>query len=974
MKNFKFLIFIFLFLLINSVNIKAQKQQAKAWSTNNPFKTDVFVANHGQFNSWVNTDEPIKYAINNADKILFTSHGLIFRLENFEKITEKEREKMERQSPNKKEPDKKMELLYVNMIWEGSNPDAELIAEEQTEGYYTFGEKAFENVKARGYKKLTYKNLYPNIDVEYMIPEKGGIKYSLILHPDADITQVKMKYSGNINKIKINRNGNIVIRTPAGDITDHAPESFTLENNQKISSSFYLEKHTIGFKINLYANNTQTIVVDPWTTTPNSLASNNLALDLDYDIFGNVYVSGGTGPYKLSKYNSTGNFIWTFTNPITWATSSLNYYYSKFCSLTNSGTTFIGEGFQNNPGARIMKINSSGTLTFTSVSFGMNNEIWHMFYNNCSKQLIAFGGGTIFDDNIKIIADTNLSSSGSKSFDGITESYNDIADVEMDNNGDFYAIMTNYAGVTGQEGFLKKSLFSNNYNPPVTFSVQTNHFFQEAYQFYVPGINYPFTVRANAMALNSSFLFTYDGKTLKAWNKNNGTLLNSIIVDNSYSSGNIRLHEGIDVDYCNNIYVGGTNKIHVFNFNGTSFSQLIPITNSIPNNVYDIKINRANGKIYVCGTGFLTEVNAPYPCSLSSINTSLSSSDSCFGKACVTPSGGMPPYHYYWSNGSTDSCIFGVPSGTYIVTVSDNSCSLDNIHTDTVIINSSLQLSITPLNPVICKEDSVKLIASSSSSATTYHWSNGVNGNINIVHPLVTTVYSVIATNNSCIDTFQVTVKVNNFYSEINKTICNGDSYMVGNHIYTASGTYLDKFTSSIGCDSLIKTNLTVTPIPQFSIGNDTSICNGTNVILNVAYPGATYLWQDSSVAPVYIVNQAGQYWVQVSLGDCKNSKTVNIEIIDCVPILEMPNFISPNGDNINDLFVPIKAENIIKMHTIIYNRWGTKVFETDNLNIEWDGKQNGKNLAEGVYFWIINFTNLLNIKYEMKGSVTVMR
>ena len=61
-------------------------------------------------------------------------------------------------------------------------------------------------------------------------------------------------------------------------------------------------------------------------------------------------------------------------------------------------------------------------------------------------------------------------------------------------------------------------------------------------------------------------------------------------------------------------------------------------------------------------------------------------------------------------------------------------------------------------------------------------------------------------------------------------------------------------------------------------------------------------------------------------------------------------------------------------MHTIIYNRWGSKVFETDHLKIEWDGKQNGRNLADGVYYWIINYTDILDKTYKMNGSVTVMR
>ncbi|MFZ4400152.1 MAG: gliding motility-associated C-terminal domain-containing protein [Bacteroidales bacterium] len=1024
MKINKTVCFLFLtsFLLINSKTALTQTSPSDinppfaGWTTDNPFKTDVFVENYGQFDEWVKSSLPIKYAINNHDKFFFSNQGVIIKLEKIEKLSEEEKEKQEKEG--NKESKVKRQINYVAMNWVGCNSDAEIIASEISEAYYTFGEKGYENVKAKGFKKILYKNIYPNIDVEYSIPEKGGIKYKLILHPGADVKLIKMNYSGDLKKMKRKHNGNIIIRTAAGDICDHAPESYYEETNSKITSEFLLKGNTVSFQfpgLDLSVKS-KTIIIDPWTTTPVSLLSNNVALDIDFDYFGNVYVSGGSGPFKLAKYSVTGNLIWTFTNPSTW----MSDFYSKFCILPYSGTTLIGEAFSgSNPGNHILKISNAGILNFTSPEFGVNNEIWRMFYNNCSKQIIAFGGGTMYPDNIKIIADTNLSGSISKNFNGFNDAFNDVASAVMDNNGDFYALMTNYSG-TQVEGRLQKSLFTSNYSPPLAFDMQTNCKFKEGYNF-VFSLTGNMTVRANALALNTNYVFGYNGKTLYAWNKSNGILLNSIIVDNNYTDGNLRHHEGIDVDECNNVYVGGTNKVHVFSFNGNSFTPLNQIT--LQGRVFDIKLNRSNGKLYICGNTFITELVAPLSCSIAPIMTSVST-DSCSGKACVTATGGIPPYHYYWSNGITDSCLSGVAAGIYTVVVTDNSCGFNNIQIDTFIYNPVIQLSVTPYNPIICEGDTVTLHASSLNTGVNFHWNNGSNANLITVSPSQTSQYTVTATKNSCTNTAEITVTVintnfsqypnlcpgsaftvgthnytaNGVYNDTLSSlsgcdsivtthlsiipiahtiadinICEGQIYVIGSHIYNIAGVYTDTLLSSIGCDSIVTTHLT-TLTPYLNLGSDTSICNGTPLLLKVTFPNATYLWQDGTTTSVYSVSGPGVYRVQLSLNNCIVCDSIIVTAIDCNAEIEIPNIITPNNDKINDIFIPIKISNIQKMNTRIYNRWGNLIYETENLNIEWNGKYNSKYVADGVYYWVISYVAVNNKEGILKGSLTILK
>src|SRR5204863_2473826 len=113
--------------------------------------------------------------------------------------------------------------------------------------------------------KIIYKNLYPKIDVEYTFPDdKPGIKYTLILYPGADVSSVKMNYSGT-DGLYSDEEGNIKIRTPFGDVTDHAPISI-YEGGEKIISAFKLSGSTVSFmldKVALLSSPQQTIIIDP---------------------------------------------------------------------------------------------------------------------------------------------------------------------------------------------------------------------------------------------------------------------------------------------------------------------------------------------------------------------------------------------------------------------------------------------------------------------------------------------------------------------------------------------------------------------------------------------------------------------------------------------------------------------------------------------------------------------------------------
>ena len=85
-------------------------------------------------------------------------------------------------------------------------------------------------------------------------------------------------------------------------------------------------------------------------------------------------------------------------------------------------------------------------------------------------------------------------------------------------------------------------------------------------------------------------------------------------------------------------------------------------------------------------------------------------------------------------------------------------------------------------------------------------------------------------------------------------------------------------------------------------------------------------------------------------------------------------NVFSPNGDNLNDEF-SFENYGMSEMNVIIYNRWGEKVYEIFSPNSSWDGVSlSGKEVPEGVYFYVLSAMGVDGSNYEEKGSVTIYR
>ena len=102
----------------------------------------------------------------------------------------------------------------------------------------------------------------------------------------------------------------------------------------------------------------------------------------------------------------------------------------------------------------------------------------------------------------------------------------------------------------------------------------------------------------------------------------------------------------------------------------------------------------------------------------------------------------------------------------------------------------------------------------------------------------------------------------------------------------------------------------------------------------------------------------------------------ISISNEDCAPVrsrIFAPNAFTINGDGINETF-DIKGL-YIKRYTIkIFTRWGEKVFESNDMNIDWDGSFKGEISQLDAYIWIINAVGVDDVNWPMSGTVTIIR
>jgi len=183
-------------------------------------------------------------------------------------------------------------------------------------------------------------------------------------------------------------------------------------------------------------------------------------------------------------------------------------------------------------------------------------------------------------------------------------------------------------------------------------------------------------------------------------------------------------------------------------------------------------------------------------------------------------------------------------------------------------------------------------------------------------------------------------------------------------------GTY--KLTVTLnGCSTADSISVSDIIVPKINLGPDTTLCAGDMLYLN-AGNAASYTWSTGETGQSISITQSGTYWASYK-GVCGIvSDTVNADFDFCN--LWLPSAFTPNGDGLNDVIRVLGSFQLIKDFSLsIYNRWGQRVFYTDDINEGWDGKFNGVKQDLGTFYYMLFYT-LENKSHMMKGDIELIR
>lgn len=604
----------YLSLLLFLVTSLTAQQTRPFVSNGDIFGTRVFVENKGQFDYLREIESTVLYALESEkERVYFTAKGIYhLQLKEFP-LKEWQLEAIEHgRDPKIKVPEKH----WLINKWVNANPNVLVYAGEQQSHYFTYGTA---NLNSKTYRKITYKNLYEGIDVEYTIPQgsKKGYKYTIIVHPGADVSRLKFMYEGEAGNVRIEKSGNLLVPSPIDDLTEQKPVSWIGEKD--IAVAFRELKDTVSFNVPEGYDATKTLIIDPWVASTSSLSTNSYGYDVDYDNAGNLFVYGGTTPCKASKYSPTGTLLWTFSGVLSspsFSTSGQGPYASNFVVLRSNGKSYYGEAL-NGSGARIIRLDANGVYdNLISTQAALWREIWDMAYHCSTGNIYGMGGSTGSKQSAGIL-DQITGSLTAVAFLNIGSTAHDVVGHAIDDSGELFWLYASVASATisNHMARINAAFTSSVWLAPTTYST-----FQEAgnKSSYVSG-----NVTSNGfncLAVNNNYLYYYDGKNLAAYNKSNGSLISSTTVP-TYS---VKQQGGIAVDDCDNVYFGGNGVILAAHFNGSSFSALNPISLGLTSTlqyVTDIKLEKATNILYVSGSGFVATLNALHSNSCTIQNT-----------------------------------------------------------------------------------------------------------------------------------------------------------------------------------------------------------------------------------------------------------------------------------------------------------------------------------------------------------------
>ncbi len=403
-------------------------------------------------------------------------------------------------------------------------------------------------------------------------------------------------------------------------------------------------------------------------------------------------------------------------------------------------------------------------------------------------------------------------------------------------------------------------------------------------------------------------------------------------VSGDYSISNVLCNGGST----GSINVTGQNGTGIFEYsiNGGTTYQSSGIFNNLPAGTYTIRVRDNSG----CFRDTVVTILQPAALSATIQTTNATCSATPNGGINIEANGGTVNYQYS-INGTTyqSGAAFAVNEGNYTVYVQDaNGCTTQQ----NVTVNLTNDLAVqTRQDTTICRGASVAL--TTSGNAASYTWAGNNLSNTSIASPVAQpntvglNTYTLTATLGQCTVNRTVNITVENQVSASagpDQTILSGDLVQL-NGVVTGGGT----FTWS-------------------STPNDISL-SSTSVLNPTAQPTATTTYTLTTVSVV----------------GCISTDDVLVTVIPyCI---RMKNAFSPNGDGINDIWkIYDQFDCLTKIKVVVFNRYGSKVYENNDYRNNFDGRYKGNPLPDGTYYAVVDFYLISGRKFTTKTDLTIIR
>ena len=415
------------------------------------------------------------YLRRNGLSYIYTNFVDIMRKvdERFEELEKSGIVSEENEDQKKQELIQKSELrghrIDVEFIGADLN-DVSVVPEEKVEGYqnfyYAHCPQGVLNVKQ--FNKVTYKNIYKNIDAVYYGSKANGLEYDLVVKPGSDYRQIKLLWRG-ADTMYLSEQGSLKIKTSVNTFEETIPSVYQLINGSvktikanyilhKINSNGISKIYEISFKLGEY-DDAFPLIIDPWVTYyggsgNNGEKSGSVANDLAGNILFTGYTNSTDFPVSPGAFqtavNSTDAFVVKLDKTCNrlWAT-----YYGG--SSSDAGYGISTDQFNN-----VLFCGYTGSSDFPSGNAGGSNSTHQNSYGGFfsdgflvklnpsgARMWSTFYGGASSD----YAHDCGADLAGNVFLYGYTESTNNISSggsfqSALNGNGDLFVSKFNSTG------------------------------------------------------------------------------------------------------------------------------------------------------------------------------------------------------------------------------------------------------------------------------------------------------------------------------------------------------------------------------------------------------------------------------------------------------------------------------------------------------------------------------------------------